>query len=916
LKYYKFKYKALAYYSIIMENDFCCCCSKFKYLTLTLLAILTLNSSYLHAQVLINEVNVRPGTNATSAQFQSLKDCANPTFGNEYIELYNADPCNAVDISCYLIATPYSGITANSQGSFRFPAGTSIPPLGFISIGGANSGATFLLPAYCTGPNSGNLVTGGSRWFLDNFDQYVALYSANGTPLDVVYWTTSAGQASRWNNVNYDGLYLAPTTIANPTSCTSLSTLAGPQTFPNTIVNYAGAAPSLATVIHRVQDGSSTWATNATPTINSCNGTCVTPTTFTISATTIAPTCSSNNGSISINVTPAGNYTYTWSNNVSTSATANGLGAGNYSVTVSAGGCQKDTTITLTSPNGPTNITVSPTNPTCNQSNGSVVLSNVIGGTGPYTYNFNSLGYSATDVYSNLPAGTYTLLVQDAAGCIYSAPAIVINNSNGPTAVSVTPVNASCGLANGSVNIGLVTGGVGPYQYNFNNLGFSNTSQFQSLAEGSYPLVINDSQGCTYTAPNVVIAGSLPITDIIVNITNPGCGLPNGSVTLGNVTGGVGPYTYNFNNTGFFGSSIFNNLNGGSYSLIVQDALGCTYTAPNIILNSLNGPTGITLSATNSTCGLANGAITVTSVIGGTLPYQYAINGNNLSPNDSFTNISANNYTITVQDSAGCTFSDTISVFTTPAITSANVITTPANCARTGGSININGVIGGTATYQYNFDNGGLTANTLYDNLGPGTYTIIIQDINGCQLSLQETIAVDNSNGPNNINYTFTSPGCEDPDGKINITNINGGTAPYLYSFNNGPFVSATEFNSLPVGSYTITVQDANGCEFSTTAVLPPKTGEDAYYTPNSFTPNGDNTNETWTIKGNCILAIDCVIFNRWGEEIATINSPSEFWDGNYKNQKAMGGIYCYKAKITFQSGIEKIIFGHINLIN
>jgi gliding motility-associated-like protein len=899
-----------------MENDFCCRSLKFKCITLFLLAILTLCSKNLHAQVLINEVNVKPGTNATSAQFQSLKDCTNPTYGNEYIELYNADPCNAVDISCYLIATPYSGITANSQGSFRFPAGTSIPPLGFISIGGANSGATFLLPAYCTGPNSGNLVTGGSRWFLDNFDQYVALYSANGTPLDVVYWTTSAGQASRWNNVNYDGLYLAPTTIANPTSCTSLSTLAGPQTFPNTIVNYAGAAPSLATVIHRVQDGSSTWATNASPTLNSCNGTCVTPSTFTITATTIAPTCSSNNGSITINVNPAGSYTYAWSNNVSTLATANGLGAGNYTVTVSAGGCQKDTTITLTSPNGPTNITVSPTNPTCNQSNGSVLLSNVIGGTGPYTYNFNSLGYSSTDVYSNLLAGTYTLLVQDAAGCIYSAPDIILNNSNGPTAVSVTPVDASCGLANGSVTIGEVTGGVGPYQYNFNNLGFSNTSQFQSLAGGSYPLVISDSQGCTYTAPNVVIASSLAITNIAVNVTNPGCGQPNGIVTLGNVTGGVGPYTYNFNNAGFSNTSVFNNLNGGSYSLIVQDAQGCTFSAPNIILNSLNGPTGIVLSATNSTCGLANGAITVTSVIGGTLPYQYAINGNNFSPNDSFTNISANNYTITVQDNAGCTFSDTISVLTTPAITGANIVTTPANCARTSGSININGVIGGTATYLYNFNNGGLTANTLYDNLAPGTYTILIQDINGCQLSVQETITVDNSSGPNNINYTFTSPGCEDPDGKINITNINGGTAPYLYSFNNGPFLSDTEFNGLTAGSYTITVQDANGCEFSVNAVLPPKTGENAYYTPNTFTPNGDNTNETWTIKGNCIIDIDCIIFNRWGEKIATINSPTEFWDGYYKNQKVTEGIYCYKAKITFQSGSEKIIFGHINLIN
>ena len=73
--------------------------------------------------------------------------------------------------------------------------------------------------------------------------------------------------------------------------------------------------------------------------------------------------------------------------------------------------------------------------------------------------------------YNNLAAGSYTLAVQDANGCIFNAPNVSISNTGGPTAVVITPTDATCGQNDGSITIGNVTGGVAPYTYDLNNTG-------------------------------------------------------------------------------------------------------------------------------------------------------------------------------------------------------------------------------------------------------------------------------------------------------------------------------------------------------------------------------------------------------------------------------------------------------------
>ena len=90
----------------------------------------------------------------------------------------------------------------------------------------------------------------------------------------------------------------------------------------------------------------------------------------------------------------------------------------------------------------------------CGASNGSVILGNVTGGVAPYQYSFNGSGFTGTTSYTNLAAGSYTLVVQDANGCTFNAPNVRISNTGGATAVAVTPTDATCGQNNGSITIG------------------------------------------------------------------------------------------------------------------------------------------------------------------------------------------------------------------------------------------------------------------------------------------------------------------------------------------------------------------------------------------------------------------------------------------------------------------------------
>ncbi len=156
------------------------------------------------------------------------------------------------------------------------------------------------------------------------------------------------------------------------------------------------------------------------------------------------------------------------------------------------------------------------TDATCN--NGGTITITHTGGKAPYIYSIGN-GFQSSNVFANVSAGNYTVSVKDSVGCISTVLTTVGSSTNAITNLSKSINNATCGKNNGAINLGAVTGGVAPFQYNFNNTGFSSTKNYTNLSAGNYSIVVKDANGCNYNTnalvSNIGIPSSTTISDTI-----------------------------------------------------------------------------------------------------------------------------------------------------------------------------------------------------------------------------------------------------------------------------------------------------------------------------------------------------------------------------------------------------------------
>lgn len=84
---------------------------------------------------------------------------------------------------------------------------------------------------------------------------------------------------------------------------------------------------------------------------------------------------------------------------------------------------------------------------------------------------------------------------------------------------------------------------------------------------------------------------------------------------------------------------------------------------------------------------------------------------------------------------------------------------------------------------------------------------------------------------------------------------------------------------------------------------------------PNTFTPNGDGTNDLFGAYGSEIATLQLFVFDRWGELIFSSDSMDRRWDGTYKGRPAQVDTYVWKVDATELSGRQYKAVGHVNLV-
>ncbi|MFI5148449.1 MAG: gliding motility-associated C-terminal domain-containing protein [Bacteroidia bacterium] len=767
------------------------------------------------AQVVINELGIAPTCASCDA-----------AGGGEFIELYNKG-CSTVNIGCDIIL--FAGLSAggNPEGwSITIPSGTTLAPCAYYVIGGSGKSANPGVGVWA------NVAVGGNPWNNP---------LAASVNLDISSSSnTSMGGTAPGNLVDKQGeIWLLSSAGAILSSVSyNIGNFTSSNDFPgmsNGGTAGCGSLASIAALTDAPMNVNGTW--NTTTGSHSLNltaaGTYVISATQTpgtanpvadggqmscsaggptaLGTTPVNASCGNNNGSVTIGATTGGTAPYSYNFNslgFSTTTVYSNLAAGTYTVVVKdANGCTFTTTATVSGNPGPTALATTPTNANCGGSTGSVVIGATTGGTGPFTYNFNSLGFSSTTSYTGLVSGTYTVVVKDANGCTYSTTATVGNNP-GPTALATTPTNTSCGGNTGSVSIGSTTGGTGPFTYNFNSLGFSSTTSYTNLPAGTYTVIVKDANGCTYSTTATVGNNPGP-TALATTPTNTSCGSSTGSVTIGATTGGTGPFTYNFNSLGYSSTTLYSGLAAGTYTVLVKDANGCIFSTTATVGNN-SGPTALASTPTNASCGASNGSVSIGSTTGGTGPYTYNFNSLGFSSTTTYNGLPAGTYSVIVKDANGCTFTTSVTINNNGGPTAQAITPAPATCGSANGSVNLGGTTGGTGPYTYNFNSLGFSSTTSYTGIAAGTYTVVVKDVNGCTYST--TVTVPNSTGPSvtasSGNAALCNAAC---NGSANVT-VTGGTGALTYSWSPSGGNAATTPASLCAGSYTCTVKDSNGC--------------------------------------------------------------------------------------------------------
>jgi PKD repeat protein len=444
------------------------------------------------------------------------------------------------------------------------------------------------------------------------------------------------------------------------------------------------------------------------------------------------PNCAGASNGLAI-VTASGAvapYTYLWNDaNAQTTETATDLSAGSYNVSVKDKiGCESVFALSITDPE-PIVVVTSTTPSSCSGSTGTANATVISGGTAPYIYYWSPSAATTAGII-DLSSGTYTVTVNDNNGCQVSNTAIVSDLNSGTVGVD-SIVNVGCaGSASGAIFIDLT--GFNTYTYAWSN--GATTQDITGLTAGTYSVQISGANNCQ-AAYSATVEEASPISVAVVSTIEPTCGNFDG-VASALVTGGSAPYSYIWDSsTGNQTTDAATGLPAGSYSVIVNDAQGCSDSS-FIDLSNSNAPI-ISAVKLNATCnGNTDGAINI-SVTGGTSPYLYTWNVAPPQTNtQDLTGLSAGNYLVLVNDAQGCVSVRTYAV-TQPAALIVNATATTATCNANNATATAN-VTGGTAPYNYLWNLSDTTQSV--DSLAIGSYTVTVVDDNGCSASDNTTI--------------------------------------------------------------------------------------------------------------------------------------------------------------------------------
>ena len=611
----------------------------------------------------------------------------------------------------------------------------------------------------------------------------------------------------------------------------------------------------------------------------------------------VAPICSGDALS-DLPTTSTNGVSGTWSPAMNNTATTT------YTFTPTSGQCAKPITMTIV-----VNQLIAIFNPVAPICSGDILAdlptTSANGVTGTWSPTINN---TATTTYTFTPtSGQCATTTTDMT--------IVVNQKITPAFSAIAPIcsgSTSPVLPTKSTN--LITG-------TWNPATVSNTNS------GTYTFTPDANQCAFQTTLDVTIIPNIipsfdPIPDVCYGTTAPSLSNSSNNGIVGTWNPGVvsntssGTYTFTPDPNGPCATSVTLSINvtiiTPSFNTI--EPICANTTVPNLQSTSNNGIIGTWNPATidNTTTGTytftpdlgqcappTTISVTVNPFVvpsfnaitpicfGSTIPVLPLISNNGYTGTwnpTTVSNTTTGTYTFT-PDAGQCAFEATLDVTVIPNDTPTFTAIAPI-CSGSAKPV--------LPTTSNNLITGTWNPSTV-SNTSSATYTFT-PTVGLCALPTTLNVIVYQS--PTDIVLKTTDVVNDGPDGIIEINVTTGGLSPYQYSINNSSFTPNLTYPNLLPGDYTITVQDANGCEFNKVATI-----NSICMFPNAISPNGDKLNDIFNLNGCNVVKLE--IFNRYGRKVNSYSNYTDQWDGTNSNGEALpDGTYFYVAEM--KGGVSK----------
>ncbi len=569
----------------------------------------------------------------------------------------------------------------------------------------------------------------------------------------------------------------------------------------------------------------------------------------------VEPNCKGEeSGKIFVKFSPEENapYTYQWyeydqntGNPISltgqTTDTLNIAGIGKiYGVEVSdASGCVKPLADTFALISEPDSVfaAISPLKEiSCTGNSDAILKATATGGNAPYQFTWQ--GGTIGDTIRNIPVGIANVMVTDANGCTNNSSYEVTEPI--PLSINFPLGNSQTGCFFNPNELTLqteITGGTmnpsGPLGDSYDYKWFSPQSELESVERdlvtmsndtGWHVFQVTDLNECM-AKDSILVTSFETMSFNVIETDNVCFGKQEGQVSINIFIAGVDETNNltlqwdNINSNEFpqnETSASLSNLPNGNFKLTSTDFRNCTQ---DTIIN-ITSPEKINLNPIikAETCHLDNTGEISLNPTGGTGTYTYSWSVPNSGNTSGLTSLAIGRYNVEVTDGNSCLQIDSFLIKPGDNLIIDSTITHNSCFGDSTGEISLN-VLGNKDQYFYEWENGD-TSSTISELIND-RYSVTISDKDNCTYIYEFEI---NSPSLIQVDKDTSNISCNGgEDGFINFF-PEGGTPPYNYSLNDGPFLNQSSFIKLEADTFQITIRDSKGCltDIDTTTLTEP----------------------------------------------------------------------------------------------